>query len=365
MEPLRIGVIGVGNMGTSHARDCVAGEHTHLVAIADADGDRARRVANEHGAVAYQSAQELFDHEGLEAVIITTPHFSHTPLTIEAFKRGLHVLVEKPVGAHVNDVRAMIDAHTRAPSRVFAAMFQQRTYGHWQTIKSMLSAGDLGRLVRTTWIITTWFRTQAYYNSGGWRATWKGEGGGVLLNQCPHNLDLYQWFVGMPTRLYGSVALGKWHRIEVEDEVTMVMEHDGGMIGHFITSTAESPGTNRLEIVGENGTLVFDGKRLLWNKNDQSMLDLLATSEKSFDNTTAETTEVTYEHHGLAGHSMVIDNFAQAVRGKAELIAPAEEGLASVELANATLLSHFAGGPVTLPIDGDAYQAKLNELMGE
>lgn len=362
MEPVRIAVVGTGTMGSAHARDCAASESTELVAVADSDTERAGVIAEKYGCAAHGSAEELFARDDVEAVIVTTPHYSHPTLAVAAFDRNLHVLVEKPVGVHVNAVRTMLDAHAARSQLVFAAMFQQRTYGHWMKIKSILEAGELGRLVRTTWIITTWFRTQAYYDSGGWRATWRGEGGGVLLNQCPHNLDLYQWFVGMPRRLYAQVSLGKYHRIEVEDEVTMVMEHPGGMVGHFITNTAESPGTNRLEIVGEHGVLVYDGSTLVVHRNDRSMLELLETSTKMFESTHAEREEIAYQHHGQAGHRLVIENFAAAIRKEAELIAPAAEGLASVEMANAALLSHFSGAPVTLPIDGDAWESKLTEL---
>ena len=203
----------------------------------------------------------MLEHQALDAIIISTPHYDHTPITIAVLEKGIHVLVEKPIAVHVKDAHKMIAAYERAkqttPNLIFAAMFMQRTYGHWRKIKALIDGGELGRLVRTTWLITDWFRTQSYYNNGGWRATWKGEGGGVLLNQSPHNLDLYQWFVGMPKRVTGFASLGKYHRIEVEDEVTAYFEHENGMIGHFITSTAESPGTNRLEMVGENGKLVM------------------------------------------------------------------------------------------------------------
>ena len=180
----------------------------------------------------------------------------------------------------------MISAYEAAladtPHLKFAAMFQQRTHGYWRKIKELIDEGELGRLTRATWIITDWFRTQAYYDNGGWRATWSGEGGGVLLNQCPHNLDLYQWFVGLPARVAGFATLGKYHDIEVEDEVTGYFEYENGMVGHFITTTAESPGTNRLEIVGERGKLVFEGGKLMFYRNRSSMLDFIQTSPRAF-----------------------------------------------------------------------------------
>jgi predicted dehydrogenase len=246
---------------------------------------------------------------------------------------------------------------------VFAAMFMQRTYGHWRTIKDMIDGGQLGKLVRTTWLITDWFRTQSYYDNGGWRATWKGEGGGVLLNQCPHNIDLYQWFVGLPKKVTGFATLGKYHHIEVEDEVTAYFEHENGMVGHFITSTGESPGTNRLEIVGELGKLVYEAQKLTFYRNQRSMLDQIADAPGAFDRVEYEVVEIPFEHHGQPGHKFVIENFANAIMNGETLIAPAGEGLNSVMLANAIMMSSFEGKPIDLPLDADAYERKLLSLI--
>jgi predicted dehydrogenase len=253
-------------------------------------------------------------------------------------------------------------AKTSYPSLVFAAMFMQRTYGHYRKIKELIDSGQLGRLVRTTWIITDWFRTQFYYDSGDWRATWAGEGGGVLLNQCPHNLDLYQWLVGMPQRVTGFAHIGKYHNIEVEDEVTAYFEHEGGMVGHFVTSTAESPGTNRLEIVGEGGKLVLEGEKLIFYRNRGSMLRFIEEATGGFDKVDYEVSEVPFDHHGQPGHRLIIENFADAVLGNDTLIAPAVEGLYSLMLGNAILLSSFLNRTLDLPIDEDLYEKKLLEL---
>jgi predicted dehydrogenase len=205
-KKIKLGVIGIGVMGRSHAKDVNDLESTELVAICDVDQSRADEAAGKYNTTAYYNTQEMFEKAGLDGVIIATPHYDHTPLAIEAFKRGIHVLVEKPIAVHAKDARKMIDAYEAAktdyPNLVFAAMFMQRTYGYWKKIKAMIDGGELGKLVRATWLITNWFRPQIYYDNGGWRATWQGEGGGVLLNQCPHNLDLYQWFFGMPKRVW-------------------------------------------------------------------------------------------------------------------------------------------------------------------
>ncbi len=366
-KKIKLGIIGVGVMGRSHAKDVNDLEQTELTAICDLDKARADEIAGQYGATAYYDAQDMFENAGLDGVIIATPHYDHTPLTFEAFKRGIHVLVEKPIAVHAKAARTMITAYEAAratyPKLVFAAMFMQRTYGYWKKIKAMIDGGELGKLVRATWIITNWFRPQIYYDNGGWRATWNGEGGGVLLNQCPHNLDLYQWFVGMPKRVSGFVSIGKYHHIEVEDEVTGYFEYDNGMVGHFITTTAESPGTNRLEIVGEHGKLISENEKLTFFKNDMSMLEKIATATGMFEATQHEVIEVPYEHHGEGGHRFIIENFANAILSGEPLIAPAQEGINSVMLGNAIMLSSFRKQAVEIPIDEDAYEQHLQTLI--
>jgi predicted dehydrogenase len=281
--------------------------------------------------------------------------------------QGLHVLVEKPIAVHVKDARQMINAYESAhqiwPGLVFAAIFMQRTYGHWLKIKDLIDSGEMGQLIRTTWLITDWFRPQVYYDSGGWRATWTGEGGGVLLNQSPHNLDLFQWLVGMPNRVTGFASLGKYHHIEVEDEVTAYFEYDNGMVGHFITSTAEAPGTNRLEIVGENGKLIFENGKLTFYRNRVPMFKFIREAIGGFDKIENWVIDVPFTHHGQPGHKLIIENFAHAILTGAALIAPAVEGIHSVTLANAIMLSSFLRQTIDLPFDEDAYAEKLQSLI--
>ncbi len=364
---MKLAVIGLGVMGQQHLKNIHNLENVELTAVCDINQSVANELATQYDVKAYYDSQSLFQQAELDGIIIATPHYDHTPLTIQAFQKGIHVLVEKPISVHAKDAAKMIDAYEEAkvqyPKLIFAAMFMQRTYGYWQKIKSMIDEGELGKLVRATWIITNWFRPQIYYDNGGWRATWQGEGGGVLLNQCPHNLDLYQWFVGMPSRVTGFASIGKYHNIEVEDEVTAYFEYDNGMVGHFITTTAESPGTNRLEIVGGHGKLVFENEKLSFYKNDMSMLQKIETATGMFEKTEHEVLEIPYEHHGEPGHKIVIENFVNAVSEDEELIAPATEGINSVMLGNAILLSSFLKKTVDVPIDRDVYEEKLQELI--
>lgn len=366
MSKIKIAVIGVGVMGSQHTRDIVDLDNTELVGVCDTDPTRADDFASRYNIPAFSDYTKLLEQPELDAIVIATPHYDHPQMAMAAFKRGIHVLVEKPIAVHVQAAHELLNAYeaalTQHPTLVFAAVFQQRTYGFWKKIKALIDEGELGQLMRATWIITDWFRTQSYYDNGGWRAMWEGEGGGVLLNQCPHNLDLFQWFVGMPKRVVGFAAIGKHHNIEVEDEVTAYLEYENGMIGHLITSTAESPGTNRLEIVGEKGKLIFENGDLTFYRNRISTFEQIKNATSGFEKVENWKIDVPYQHHGQSGHRLVIENFANAILAGDELIAPAVEGINGLTLGNAIMMSSFLGQPVTLPMDGEAYAAKLQAL---
>jgi predicted dehydrogenase len=363
---VRLGVIGLGNMGGVHVRDMGGVENAQLAAVCDIDRERADRYAEMFEVPAYYDYRDLLAAGGVDGVIVATPHYDHTPIAIDFMNQGVHVLTEKPIAVHTQDGYRMIAAYEAAslkfPGLVFSIMFQQRTLGYFQKIKQMIGAGELGQLVRASWIITDWFRTQAYYDNGGWRATWSGEGGGVLLNQCPHNLDLYQWFFGLPNRVTGFAAIGKYHNIEVEDEVTAFFEFENGMVGHFLTSTAESPGTNRLEIVGDMGKLVFEDGRLLFTRNQSSMLEFIQTCPGSFDKVECETVEVEYDQQGEAGHRVMVRNFCDAILTGAPLIAAGVDGIRGLTLGNAIMLSAFLKQPVDVPFDDALYAQQIAEL---
>jgi len=364
-KQVKLAVIGVGAMGSSHAHDIAAIPQTHLVAVCDLISDRAECIAQKHDCAFYTDYKEMLDNLELDAVIIATPHAAHTPISIECLKRGIHVLTEKPLAVHVLDGEKMRDAYQLAlsekPDLKFGIMFQQRTYGYWKTVKEMLENEVLGKIMRVTWIITDWYRTQTYYDNGGWRASWSGEGGGVLLNQCPHNLDLFQWFVGMPVKIHGFAKLGKYHDIEVEDEVTAYFEYANGAIGHFITSTAESPGTNRLEIIAEMGKLVVEKEKITFWQNKYSSIHEIKSSPNPYNLVENEEKDITFTHHGTPGHRLMIENFANAILYQEPLIAPAIEGLNQLQLSNAIMLSSFLNQPVDIPIDATLYKNKILE----
>ena len=355
-------MIGLGIMGRAHLETISKFDNAELTAVCDSDVDLAEKTGTEYDCEIFSDHKELLKKKICDAVVIATPHCYHTDIGIDALEAGFDVLVEKPIAVHKADCQRLIDAH-KDKGLVFAAMFQYRTQERYKKVKELIDTGQLGELIRVNWIITDWFRSDAYYRSSPWRATWKGEGGGVLLNQCPHQLDLLQWLCGMPKKVWGFCGMGKHHDIETEDEAVAYMEYENGATGVFITSTGETPGTNRLEIAGENGKVVAEGEKLTFVQNKISVSEFKKTTEELFGK--PETTEIDLSvEEGGGEYANIFKNFFDAILTDGKLIAPAEEGINSVELANAMLYSSLTGSVVEIPIDGAVYKKKLDELIG-
>jgi predicted dehydrogenase len=359
---IRVGVIGLGNMGGLHADMFLEKKikGAKLTAVCDANPSRLEKYK---GIKSFTTNHELIQSEKVDAVVIATPHYDHTVTGIEALKAGLHVLTEKPISVHKADCEKLIAAHTN-PKQVFAVMFNQRTDPHYKAIKKLVADGELGKIQRTNYIITDIFRSEAYYGSGSWRATWRGEGGGVLLNQCPHNLDLFQWICGMPKIVRGFCSMGKYHNIEVEDEVISYIEYTHGATGVFMCTTGEAPGTNRLEIAGDKGKILFENGIISFLKNEIPTSVFNKTTKEGFAKPPFKEIQIKAEGNG-GQHKEVLQNFINAIVNGEPLIARGEEGIHSVELGNAMLFSSITGEPVTLPLDSGAYSMMLNKLISQ
>ncbi len=360
-DPVRLGIIGLGNMGAAHAKTVLSDAVPGLTLAAVADRDPKRLEAYPDVAH-FDDANALITSGTVDAILIATPHYSHTTLGIATLEAGLHVLVEKPISVHKQDCESLIAAYRPDSGQIFAAMFNQRTDPRYRKLKQLLDDGTLGTVQRINWIITDWFRTEYYYGSGDWRATWGGEGGGVLLNQCPHNLDIWQWCFGLPDRVTAQCQIGRFHDIEVEDSVTALLEYSSGVQGVFVTTTGEAPGTNRLEVVANNGKVVIsnDQPGLQFTRNEVPTPQFSRASQTGFAK--PETWDVTIPINTTGEqHLGILKNFTAAIQGTEPLIAPAVEGIHSVELANAMLLSSFRDQPITLPLDGADYAAELKK----
>ena len=363
MKNVRLGIIGMGNIGRFHASYLTEGKvpGCELTAVCSTSPAKLKEYGD-RGVYVFGDAAELIRSRAVDAVLIATPHFQHPALAMAAFENGLHVMCEKPIAAHKADAECLIAAQRKKPDLVFAVMFQFRASPCYTIIRQLVQDGVIGEVVRVNWINTDWFRTEAYYASGGWRATWKGEGGGVLLNQCPHNLDTLQWICGMPKRVRGFCQLGRFHRIEVEDNVTAWMEWENGATGVFISSTGEAPGTNRLEIAGTRGKLVLENDKLTLSRNDADMVEFSQTAQAGFLKPGVSQEEIPFARED-APHAVLLRNFADAILTGRPLLAPGKEGLHSLELANAILHSSLCSETIELPMDGAAWEKKLNELI--
>jgi len=362
MNEVRIGVIGLGGMGVEHIETIKKTKNVRLTAVCDYKKDISEKHAEKNKVKAYSSESELMNSGEVDAVLISTPHYYHTPIAIEAFGLGLHVLCEKPVAVHKADAEKMIEAHRNHPELKFAVMLQVRTDSYYKKLKQIIDSGKLGRIYRVNWIITNWFRTQKYFSSGTWRATWKGEGGGVLLNQAPHQLDLFQWLFGMPKKVRAYCSFGKYHDIEVDDDVTAYCEFEEGFSGVFITSTGEAPGTNRLEIMSDMGRLVSENGKIILNQTATSVTEFLKTTKTAFDTPPIKTFEISTD--GKEGvHQNIIANFVDAILKGSKLIASGEDGMNSVELANTFLYSSIKDETVELPLDSSKFADVLNKLI--
>ena len=365
MTKVRLGIIGIGNIGTSHVKHFMAGEcpEIELVAVCDINPDRlawAKENLPESVAL-FADAITMLDSGLLEAVVVAVPHYDHPVLAKECFKRHLHVLVEKPAGVYAKAVREMNEM-SKTAGVTFGMMFNQRTNCVYRKMKEIVDSGELGNIRRVSWLITNWYRSQIYYDSGAWRATWAGEGGGVLLNQCPHQLDMFQWICGLPKKVDAHVHLGKWHDIEVEDDVTAYFEFENGATGLFVTSTGDMPGSNRFEITLDKGKLVVEDDKLYKWELDVSEPEFTKVNTEPFGQPKVTFSEVETDGENPQ-HVGVFNAFAANILHGTPLIADGTEGIRGVQLSNAMHMSAFLGHPVELPVDEDAYFAELQKRV--
>ena len=356
MDNVRFGIVGLGNMGSFHVDSFATLKNATLTAICDASQKNLDAAAKKTHAKQFATYQEMLAAGVIDAVLIATPHVLHPEIALAAFEKNVHVLCEKPLAVTVRQGRSVVDAAAKHANLKFGMMLQQRTMALYRKLRELIVEGELGEISRITWIVTDWFRTWTYYASGGWRATWSGEGGGVLINQCPHNLDLIQWLTGLtPSRITAVGFVGKTHPIEVEDEVSAILEYPSGAIGHFITSTGEAPGTNRLEIVGDRGRIVCENDKLRFTRTRKSVRETRETSKDAFARVEAWEIEVPHASTEPEGHKVITQNFVDAILKGDALIAPGIDGLRQLELGNAMLMAALTRKTVELPLASEAY----------
>ncbi|MDR3264093.1 MAG: Gfo/Idh/MocA family oxidoreductase [Clostridiales bacterium] len=379
-KKVRYAIIGIGKMGSTHARKLLKGidKNALLTAVCDISEERKAWAKNTLSGVRFfDDYKDLLVQKDVDAVIVATPHYLHPVIAKEALIAGKHVLIEKPAGVYTKAIRELNELAASLPEQVFGIMYNQRTNPLYKKAKEIIESGQMGQIKRINWIITNWYRPQAYYDQGGWRGTWSGEGGGVLINQCPHQIDLFQWLGGMPERVRGFTHAGVRRRINVENDVTFYTEYANGASGVFVTSTHDYPGTNRLEISGDGGRLVIEqhllSEKLTFNKLGVSETEFNLNNTKFMPLIPSKTirkrtgTLTNAVRLGIVGqHANIIRNFSRAILFKEPLVAPGADGIRGLMLSNAVHLSGWLGGKeLTLPIDEELFIAELEKRIGE
>lgn len=368
-KKIRLGIIGIGNMGSGHADNITAGKcpDFKIVAVADINSERLQWARDRYGdCITYFSdAEDMLKSGMLDACIISVPHYDHPKYTIDCIKRGIHVMCEKPAGVYTKQVCEMNSVADENPQVVFGMMFNQRTSYIYRKMRELIQSGEYGQIRRTNWLITNWYRPQAYYNSGDWRATWSGEGGGVLLNQCPHQLDLWQWICGMPEKIEAHLHYGKWHDIEVEDDVTAYAEYKNGATGVFVTSTGDACGTNRFEVQTDKAKIVAENGRLIVNELEISEPQFTKTNTLPFGQPLVNKIEFEEVNKSKkpSGHVMVLNAWGGAILRGTPLVADGREGIKGLTISNAMHLSSWLKKEITLPFDENLYYNELEKRI--
>jgi len=369
MEKVRLGIIGVGNMGMPVSKivglngDCPEIQLTAICDISEERREWAAKTFEGKNIEVFADAEEMMKSGLVDAIYIAVPHYDHPILAMKAFEYGLHVMSEKPAGVYTKKVREMNEAAEKAGVK-FGIMFQTRTTPVFQKVKKILDSGEFGQIRGVTWLVTKWYRSQSYYDSGSWRATWAGEGGGVLLNQCPHNLDILQWLCGMPEEITAKCSIAQWHNVEIEDDVSAIFKYKNGALGTFITSTGIAPGTNRLEIATDKGTIIVDNSATL-TINELDMMEQDYAKQKNAAFAKPKITTINYDFYKeqLGGHAIMLNAFASAILHGTELIANGYEGINSLTLSNAMYLSSWLNKTIELPIDEDLFYEELKKRI--
>jgi len=363
MKEIRMGIIGIGNMGSGHAANISMGKIPGMIlgGLCDISEEREGYCKEKYPDVKFfKDYKEMYKSGCIDAVLIAVPHYDHPKMAIEAFEAGLHVLTEKPAGVYTKQVLEMNEA-AKKTDKVFGIMYNQRTNTLYQKLRQMIKEGQLGEIKRINWIITDWYRPQAYHDSSSWRSTWADEGGGTLINQNPHQLDLWQWLFGMPERIMSHVSFGKYYDIEVEDDVTAFMEYENGATGVYITSTGEAPGTNRLEVMADMGKVVIEKDEMVFYRNVVSEREHNKNNKIPFATPEWWKCEIPIGQKGEQ-HVGILKDFANAINNGTPLLAPGEEGVLGLTISNAIHYSAWTEGWVDVKnFPHDEFAAMMDE----
>lgn len=364
MEQVRLGIVGIGGIGAKHAALVYSGAVKDMVLGAVCSTQEKRKVWAEEnipGVPFYFDYTEMLNSKKIDAVLIVTPHYMHPDMSIAAFQRGLHVLTEKPTGVYTKQIEQM-NAAAQESGCVFSVMYNNRALGKYKKLKELLDEGMLGKISRRIWVDLDWYRTDAYYGSSPWRATYKGEGGGVLMNQASHTLDMWCWLFGLPSVVAAQCSFGRFHAIEVEDDVSALLQYADGSVGNYITGTGETPGTNRLEVYGQKGKLILENDKLTFYRLQMPEREFNRINTDIYAKPAYDVVEIPFAEEGDP-YVAVLQNFTDCIIHNVQNIWDGTTGINGVMLANAMVQSTWENDRVALPLDAEHYYQLLQAHM--
>lgn len=362
-------VVGVGRMGSVHAENLYKGrvKGARLAGIQDVSAEALERFTAKYPVPAFTDLNECVEETKPDGAVIATPHYFHVPIANSLLERGIAVLTEKPEAAEIKEALRLNETAAAHPDTLFGIMYNQRTSPVYMKAKELVSSGALGKLKRVSMTITDWYRSQNYYDMGGWRASWSGEGGGVMINQCVHQLDILQWLVGTPLSIEAHADTAG-RNITVENEMYCYMEYPDGLKGTFTASAHELKGTNVLEISGDKGKIVAGKYSMKYYSFEPSECEVNRTAKKGYGSAKVRKKRYFYGLKRLIADAIygqqlnVLRAFAAALNGTGELVAAGEEGARALEFINAAYISAYTGEKVTFPVDPYRYSRTLSEF---
>lgn len=362
---IRLGILGIGAMGQKHAQNVHAGrvDGMRLSAVADPSPERAAWAAeNLSGAAYFEDPSALLQSDAVDAVLVAGPHHLHSRQAAKAVAHGKHVMVEKPVGIRASQIEPIVEA-AKARNLVYCCMFNQRISPVNQRIHRMIRDGELGPLRRVTLLMTNCYRPQSYFDAAAWRATWSKEGGGMLVNQLSHRLDLLTWWLGLPVRVRAHLGYGKWHDIQVDDDVNVFLDYGKQGTATLVASTGDCPGVSLLAIQGDRGKLSLEaGERLRFYRLKTPESEFSRTYEGGFGEPEQEVLDLMCADADPA-HLGMLQNFADSIAGRAAPVAPVESALDSLRLTQAIYLSDWQSQDVALPADNALFDGLLAQRV--
>lgn len=367
MEKIRMAVIGIGIMGKKYAKmireGMISGMRLGAVCCRSQENIQWAKAQLGEEIPVFENTKQLFESSDLfDACLIVTPHKLHPEMIMQALDAGKHVFCDKPIGISMKQCQGIREKLDQS-GLVFAMMFHQRMYPKYERIHTLLENGTLGQIRRIMVENSRYYRTWYYHKSGSWRSSWKGEGGGALLNQGQHLLDIWQWLFGMPDSLYAMIPYGKYNDFSVDDEATILMKYPDKKTAVLILTTGEGTWTERMEIAGSKGTLILEDNHLTLHLYDQDLDDYKKTAACSSREEFKEKVLEEVFPEDQEPYEEMLTDFAQAVLKKRPVRVNGLEGLNSLELTNAAYLSAWTGETVALPLDAERYERELEKRI--